>query len=74
MDFIQTTISGGQQAGVNQNRIWLVEKTNFLAFSNRMIQMSMKKPAELVGATLITLFKMIDTLSASALQFAKRIA
>jgi hypothetical protein len=48
--------SGSQSGGVSNNKIYLVEKTNFLLIASKILQLSLKMPQELVVATVVGIF------------------
>jgi len=53
--------------GVSQNKILLVEKTSFLPFANRMIELSLDKPSELTTKSVVHLLQQLTSLCESAI-------
>jgi len=67
LELIKVVVGGGASnvAGVSQNKIHLVEKTNFLLTCTKMLQAALDSPAHATG-TVISIFQLIEHLCGSA--------
>lgn len=69
---ILDSVAGKQGPAVNKDS--LVTESGFLSFLNRMILLSVDKPADLYSSTIVPLLSHLAALCRSAWKFSKRIA
>lgn len=60
--------------GTSKNKESLVKDTGFLPFVNRMVLLSVDKPADLYQVTIVQLLDLLSVLCKSAWKFSKKIA